>query len=76
MRLTLQPHDGAAYGQRPTAHLVMLPYNESAVLEDVGGCWRLTICRQGIRVDRGLFGTPHDILALLEAEYFPPPPEL
>jgi hypothetical protein len=72
MRLSLQPNEQPLYGQKPTSHLVTLPHSEKAVLEETSpGSWRLTIYREGIKVDRGLFGSTHDILTLLEAEYFP-----
>jgi hypothetical protein len=72
MRLTLQPNDKSAYGQGPTSHFVSLPRNQKAVLEQLNnGSWRLIVYGHGVITDRGLFGSPHDILALLEAEYFP-----
>jgi hypothetical protein len=73
MRLTLQPNDQPAYGQVARSHFVSLPGNEKAVLDQLNnGSWRLMIHGgHGATADRGLFGSPHDILALLEAEYFP-----
>ena len=48
--------------------------DESAVLEAVDeGSWGLIIHCLGTVVDRGLFGSTHDILTLLEAEVFPKP---
>ena len=71
MRLTLQHNDKPAYGQG-VSYVVPLRADERAVLEAVNeGSWRLIIHRLGTVVDRGLFGSTHDILTLLEAELFP-----
>jgi hypothetical protein len=69
MGLLLQPNDRPAYGQTGNSLRVELPGDEKAVLERVNDVWRLLIYRDGSVTNRGLFGTPHDILMLLEAEY-------
>lgn len=71
MRLILPSIDQLTIGQQAKSHSVSLPNDETAVVEAVSrGAWRLTIYRRGTRVDRGLFGSTHDALTLLEAEYF------
>lgn len=74
MRLSLQPYGKVAYGHTAKKFVVALPNGEKAVLEEMKlGTWRLTIDHPNGRVDRGVFGSTHDILTLLEAEYFPVP---
>lgn len=72
MRLTLQPNGGSGRRHEPTSYIVELPGSDSAVIDRVEGQgWHLTIRRHGNVINRGLFGSTHDILALLDAEYFP-----
>jgi hypothetical protein len=70
MRLSLQPNGVAARGSEPTSYIVHLPHKEWAILDLVNGQgWHLTIRREGKIVNRGIFASQQDILALLEAEY-------
>lgn len=70
MRLTLQPNGTSARDSEPTSYIVHLPQKESAILDLVDGQgWHLTIRREGKIVNRGMFASRQDILALLEAEY-------
>jgi len=74
MRLSLRPTDDRCDVQEATSYIVRLPHSDSALIEMLSnGGWRLVVYTHGIRVDRGLFGSSHDILTLLEAEYFPHP---
>jgi hypothetical protein len=70
MKLSLQPNR-ATPGRTLTSYTVTLRSDERAVLEQVDRDWRLIIFRPGRVEDRGLFASTHDILMLLEAEYFP-----
>ena len=77
MRLSLQPSGESIYGQQAKSHIVRLPYNDEAVLHiQANGTWRLIVRREGQLIDRGLFGSAHDILLALESEYFPQPSDL
>lgn len=72
MRLTLQPNGRSSPGLEPTSYRVELPHREIAILdrvENVG--WHLSVRERGQVIDRGMFATTHDVLALLEAEYLP-----
>jgi hypothetical protein len=72
MRLTLQPNGRETPRHDPTSYIIDLPGHESAILDRIeGGGWHLTILRGGVAVNRGVFGSPHDILTLLDVEYFP-----
>ena len=72
MRLTLQPNGRETRRHDPTSYIIDLPGNESAILDRIEGRgWHLTIRRGGTVVNRGIFGSPHDIVTLLDAEYFP-----
>lgn len=74
MRLTLQPNGHSARGSEPTSYIVHLPQNEFAILDLVDGQgWHLTIRRDGTIINRGMFASKHDILALLEEEYVQSP---
>lgn len=70
MRLTLQPNGQTARGSEHTSYIVHLPQNESAILDLVDGQgWHLTIRRDGKIINRGMFASKQEILALLEDEY-------
>lgn len=70
MRLTLQPNGRSSSGYEPTSYRVELPHREIAILDRVeNGGWHLTVREGGQVIDRGLFATPDDVLALLESEY-------
>ena len=72
MRLSLQPNERPLYGHQVKSYCVALPNNDKAVVEErPTGTWRLFIYRQGGVSDRGEFGSTHDVLTLLESEYFP-----
>lgn len=72
MRLTLRPNGRSSSGVEPTSYRVELPDREIAILDRVDNHgWQLTIRERGQAIDRGLFGTTDDVLALLEAEYLP-----
>ena len=73
MRLTLQPRGSFEHG-KVHCWLVELPGGDKAQLTpEPGQGWNLQIIRKhGPVVQRGLFATPHDALAVLEAEYYPP----
>ena len=72
MRLTLQPNGRGTRRSDPSSYIIDLPGNESAILDHIEGRgWHLTILRRGTVINRGMFGSPHDIVALLDAEYFP-----
>ena len=72
MRLTLQPNGRWARTDDPASYIVELPNDASAILDRVEGKgWHLTIRHNGSISNRGMFGSPHDVLAVLEAEYFP-----
>lgn len=75
MRLTLQPNGRSLSGHEPTSYRVELPHRDIAIVDRVAnGGWQLTVREGGQVVNRGLFATTHDVLALLEAEYLPPAP--
>ena len=71
MRLTLQPN-GQSRHHSPTSYIVDLPNNAIAILDLVDGQgWHLTVRHNGSITNRGMFGTLPEVIALLEAEYFP-----
>lgn len=73
MRLSLHPHGQFGHGA-VHSYTVELPTGDKALLTLAPGKgWHLEIVRKGMTLPRGLFGTTHDILMLLEAEYFPQP---
>ena len=70
MTLILRPN-GLGVDGRPKSYTVELPNRALAVLDKVDGKgWELTL-RLGSAeiVQRGLFGSPYDVICLLEAEY-------
>ena len=72
MRLTLQPNGRPSSGVEPTSYRVELPDREIAIVDRVENLgWQLTVRDRGQVIDRGLFATTYDVLALLEAEYPP-----
>ena len=76
MRLILRPNDRPEYGKPGSSLSVTLPGQEKAIMEWVDeGSWRLIIYSPDRVVNRGLFGSPYDILTLLEAEYSSQPYE-
>jgi hypothetical protein len=73
MRLTLKPSGRFSHGQVHT-YVVDLPNGDNGVLRIVPGMgWDLSVVRKSGRptVRRGLFATTRDVLAVLEAEYYP-----
>jgi hypothetical protein len=73
LKITLIPN-----GNPPVhSYIAHLPDGSTAVLDQVQGHgWVLTL-RYGdgtVVTQRGLFGTPEDIVAILEAEYYPAGP--
>ena len=74
MRLTLQPNGHPASGAAPTSYRVELPHNEFAIIDRISDKgWQLNVRNNGRVIDRGLFATPDDVLAVLESEYYPQP---
>jgi hypothetical protein len=74
LTLTLQPAERFSHGQ-VYRYVIALPNDVTAILDLVAAKgWRLTIREHGAMLNRGVFGTTHDIVELLTAEYFPPHP--
>jgi hypothetical protein len=70
--LALQSDGKFAHGQ-VHRYVVRLPDDATAVLNlEAGKGWRLTIQNSAQVVDRGLFATTYDAMALLTAEYESP----
>jgi hypothetical protein len=69
MGLTMVPNVLDRDG-RVATYVVALPEGATAFLNAVsGGGWELTIRRRGGATDRrGLFGTPRDVMFVLQAE--------
>ena len=75
MRLTLQPNGRWALTDDPTSYIVDLPNDVKAILDRVDGQgWHLTIRHNGSISNRGMYGSPQDVLAVLEAEFLPAVP--
>ena len=70
MAFVLNPHSREADGSI-VSYTVALPNNAMAVIERVvDKGWELTIRRGNAQHEaRGLFGTPRDILCVLEVEF-------
>lgn len=69
MRLSLEPN-GHAARTRAHSYIVELPAGASAILDAVDGKgWHLTVREDGKVIDRGVFDTTADALAVLEAEF-------
>jgi len=70
MAFTLKPHSFQADGSI-RSYTVALPNNAMAVIDRVvDKGWQLTIRIGNAQPEaRGLFGTPHDILCVLEVEF-------
>ena len=70
MDMVLRPNGNARNGGF-TSFTVELPARALAVIDKVEGKgWELTIRLGSARIlPRGLFGTPQDVLCVLEAEY-------
>lgn len=69
MRLSLQPN-GHAARTRAHSYIVELPAGASAILDAVDGKgWHLTIRADGRVIDRGVFASTAEALAVLEAEF-------
>jgi hypothetical protein len=70
MAFVLKPHSHQADGS-VLSYTVALPNNAIALIDRVvDKGWELTIRTVNAKLEeRGLFGTPHDILCLLEVEY-------
>lgn len=73
MQMILRPNGSARVGGFQS-YTVELPGRAVAVIDKVEGKgWQLTIRPGSAEIhNRGLFGTPQDVLSLLEAEYSPP----
>jgi hypothetical protein len=71
MEITLHPN-GRSQAGPPHSFVVALPEGATAILDKITGKgWQLTVRHQhGRLTNRGLFGTPYDIQALLQAEYY------
>ena len=72
MQMILRPNGSARDGGFHS-YTVELPGRALAVIDKVEGKgWQLTIRPGSAQIDnRGLFGTPQDVLGVLEAEYLP-----